>query len=83
MRISQGGHDVPTDKLVSRFPRTLANLQAAIRDLPHIFIYDNDDLSMPFRQVAVFQNGRRVSLQEPVSKWLKPLLPPRSSGKMG
>ncbi len=26
MRVSQGGHDVPTEKLQSRFPRTLKNL---------------------------------------------------------
>ena len=30
MRVSQGGHDVPSEKLASRFPRTLANLKAAI-----------------------------------------------------
>ena len=30
MRVSQGGHDVPTEKLVQRFPRILANLKAAI-----------------------------------------------------
>ena len=29
MRVSQGGHEVPSEKLVSRYPRTLANLQAA------------------------------------------------------
>ena len=32
MRVSQGGHDVPTEKLLTRYPRTLANLKAAIRD---------------------------------------------------
>ena len=36
MRVSQGGHDVPTDKLEARFPRTLANLRNALRELPHI-----------------------------------------------
>jgi len=36
MRISQGGHDVPQAKLIERFPRTLANLQAAIGQLPHV-----------------------------------------------
>ena len=30
MRVSQGGHDVPAEKLVARFPRTMANLKAAI-----------------------------------------------------
>ena len=33
MRVSQGGHDVPNEKLIARFPRTLANLQAALRGI--------------------------------------------------
>jgi predicted ABC-type ATPase len=74
MRISQGGHDVPPEKLVARFPRTLANLKAAIRELPHVLIFDNDDLRTPFRQVAVFENGRRVGRKTRVPQWLKPLL---------
>ena len=75
MRVSQGGHDVPADELIARFPRTLANLQAALRELPHALIFDNDDLRTPFRQVAVFQNGQRVRLNPPIPSWLKPLLP--------
>jgi len=75
MRVSQGGHDVPADKLTSRFPRVLANLKAAIRQLPHVWIFDNDDLRTPFRRVAVFQDGRSVALNEPIPSWLQPLLP--------
>ena len=41
MRVSQGGHDVPARKLMSPYPRTLANLKAAIGVLPHIFFFDN------------------------------------------
>ena len=74
MRVSQGGHDVPTEKLIARFPRTLANLQAALRELPNVPIFDNDDLRTPFRQVAVFQNGAQLSLNQPVPRWLKPML---------
>lgn len=74
MRVSQGGHDVPTEKLVARFPRTLANLKAAIRELPQVRLFDNDDWGTPFRQVAVFEQGREVSLRQPVPKWLQPLL---------
>jgi predicted ABC-type ATPase len=74
MRVSQGGHDVPAKKLVTRFPRTLANLKMAIRDLPQVWIFDNDDLRTPFRQVAVFENGRPLRLREPVPEWLAPLL---------
>ncbi len=74
MRVSQGGHDVPPEKLIARYPRAMTNLETAIRELPHVFIFDNDDLRTPFRQVAVFQNGRRGSLNKPAPKWLKPLL---------
>ena len=74
MRVSQGGHDVPTEKLIARFPRTLANLSAAIRELPCVLVFDNDDLRTPFRQVAVFVNGRSLLLKQPVPSWLLPLL---------
>ncbi|MFA5192910.1 MAG: zeta toxin family protein [Verrucomicrobiia bacterium] len=74
MRVSQGGHDVPAEKLVARFPRTLANLKMAIRELPHVLIFDNNDLRTPFRLIAVFENGERMTLNEPVPEWLKPLL---------
>ncbi len=75
MRVSQGGHDVPDDKLRSRFSRTLANLQAAIARLPHVLIYDNSDLNLPYRQVAVFDRGELRHLGEPVPEWLQPAIP--------
>ena len=101
MRVSQGGHDVPAEKLVARLPHTtaasrltrlprtaapavsrvpqgytsgLANLKTATRELPQVWIFDNDDLQAPFRHVAVFENGQRVTLNEPVPEWLAPLL---------
>ncbi len=75
MRVSQGGHDVPDDKLQSRFSRTLANLGAAIARLPHVIIYDNSDLNVPYRLVAVFEHGQLRHLQEPIPEWLRPVLP--------
>lgn len=70
MRVSQGGHDVPSEKLISRFPRTLANLQAAIRELPYVLIFDNDDLVTPFRKAAAIERGRLVWAADPVPAWL-------------
>ena len=69
MRVSQGNHDVPTEKLKSRFPRTLANLKAAIRDLPHVLIYDNTDLRHPFRQLAVFESGQCLEKSNKLPRW--------------
>jgi predicted ABC-type ATPase len=74
MRVSQGGHDVPSEKLVSRFPRTLANLRAALRDLPYVLIFDNDDLRTPFRRVAVFVQGRLVRSSKRLPSWLASLM---------
>ncbi|MBI2479485.1 MAG: zeta toxin family protein [Planctomycetia bacterium] len=74
MRVSQGGHDVPMDKLRSRYPRTLANLKSAIHELPHVLIFDDDDLRTPFRRVAVFEDGQLSFRQNPLPRWLTKLL---------
>jgi predicted ABC-type ATPase len=74
MRVSQGGHDVPREKLQKRFPRTLANLRAAIRQLPSVLVYDNTNLDRPFHKVAEFRDGRLVSQAEPLPRWLAGLL---------
>jgi predicted ABC-type ATPase len=71
MRVTQGGHDVPAEKLHARFPRTIANLSAAIRKLPHILLFDNSDLSRPLRQVALFEQGRLVQSAEPPPEWVR------------
>jgi predicted ABC-type ATPase len=74
MRVSQGGHDVPLQKLVTRFPRTLANLKTAIPVLPKVIIFDNEDLSTPFKRAAEFENGKATFLAKPMPVWLAPLL---------
>ncbi len=80
MRVSQGGHDVPSDKLVARFPRTMANLRGAIGELPYVMIFDNDDLAAPFRAVAVVHNGRVVWSADQLPEWLRGLLPAGPDG---
>jgi predicted ABC-type ATPase len=75
MRVSQGGHDVPAEKLAARFPRVMANLAAAIRELPCVLVFDNDDLRTPFRHVAVFMNGHPVMLKQPLPAWLRRAMP--------
>lgn len=70
MRVLQGGHDVPDAKLAARFSRTQANLARAIRSLPHVLVFDNNDLTSPFRQVAEFREGKPISLRPPLPAWL-------------
>jgi len=75
MRVTQGGHDVPSEKLAARFPRTVFNLLAALGELPCVLVFDNDDLADPFRLVAVFLNGKPAEVHEPIPAWLRPALP--------
>jgi predicted ABC-type ATPase len=44
MRVLKGGHDVPADKIVERFPRVMANLKRALTELSNVRVYDNSDL---------------------------------------
>ena len=70
MRVLQGGHDVPADKIIARYPRTLVNLERAVHALPHVLVFDNSDLSRPFRKVAEFCDGAAVAMVDPLPAWL-------------
>jgi predicted ABC-type ATPase len=70
-RVANGGHDVPTEKLEARFPRTLENLRRAVREVPHVLLLDNSDEDRPFRAVATFDHGQLVDAREPVPDWAR------------
>ena len=70
MRVLQGGHDVPSKKLKERYPRTQRNLAIAIRELPHVLVYDNGDLRRPFRKVAEFEGGKVTEQHALLPRWL-------------
>ncbi len=71
MRVLRGGHNVPSEKLRSRFPRTLSNLQMAISRLPNVFVFDNSDLCRPFRFVAAYKSGQLTDQSPPIPSWLE------------
>lgn len=70
MRVSQGGHDVPIEQLVGRFPRILANLARALDALALVQLFDNSDLASPFRLVAISRNGRLERMSTAACRWL-------------
>ena len=75
MRVLEGGHSVPQNKLASRFPRTMENLRLAILRLPLVFVYDNDDLRDPYRFVLAASNGAVLEKARYLPAWLTPALP--------
>lgn len=78
MRVSQGGHDVPDEKLVARYPRIQENLRLAIVSLPHVLVFDQSNLDHPYRLIAVFEHGEVDYLADPVPDWFTKLLPPNT-----
>ena len=74
MRVSKGGHDVPREKLVSRLPRTFANLQRALALLPYVLVFDNSKLSQPYQFVAEYRDGRMVRSGENLPVWFEALI---------
>lgn len=71
MRVLQGGHDVPRAKLEARFPRTLENLTRALATLPNVIVYDNSDLTHPYREVLRKIDGAVAAAASPLPAWLR------------
>ncbi len=67
-RVRHGGHDVPHDRIESRYYRSLANLPAALLVAHEATIFDNSSSTEPMRPVAEW-NGREISHQMPLGTW--------------
>ena len=73
--VSRQGHDVPTDKIQSRYGRTRANLPGAIAAASIAVLLDNDLAHSPYRFVALFESGSLVSSSGLAPDWAKAVLP--------
>ena len=74
MRVSQGGHDVPEEKLKERYPRILSNLKRGFVEIANVWVYDHSDLELGYRLVATREGGQQVKLHGSTPGWLSPLL---------
>lgn len=59
-RVLAGGHDVPEEKIRSRFSRLWAYLRDGIGLCAETLVYDNSRARQPYRPVAHFVDGRLV-----------------------
>jgi predicted ABC-type ATPase len=60
LRHARGGHDVPTDKVVSRWSRSIAMLGRMVGKLDRLFVFDNTRPEGP--RLIAFGIGRQVTL---------------------
>lgn len=80
LRVTKGGHDVPPDRIVQRWHRSIAQLPAALAIADAALIYDNSDAAAPFRLIASKADGM-VSLATAglLPRWFGDLLPQLTS----
>jgi predicted ABC-type ATPase len=69
-RVKQGGHDVPADKIVGRYERTMNYLLDAIRLVDRAYLFDNS--SVKLKLFAISQNDE-ISLVDSnfVPQWFQ------------
>ena len=72
-RVDEGGHTVPAEKILSRLPRTLANVRSTLPLASEVHILDNSLLDQPFQRLATLRDGA-LTLHAPVPQWLAMLL---------
>lgn len=70
-RVADGGHDVPADRLRERYPRVLANLRAALRQLDLVVVLDNSEVADVYREIAVYEGGEEAWVARPLPDWFK------------
>ncbi|MEO6078635.1 MAG: AAA family ATPase [Steroidobacteraceae bacterium] len=59
-RVRRGGHSVPDDKLLARFPRTQENAAKALAIADLGLMLDNSSAKQPYQLVEIWQGGNRV-----------------------
>ena len=59
-RAKEGGHNVPVDKIISRIPRTLANVKTAIPLCDEVWVLDNSRVDNPYQPVVTMKNGLKL-----------------------
>jgi predicted ABC-type ATPase len=75
-RVHLGGHSVPTDKIISRIPRTIENLQHAISLCDQALLLDNSELTNPYVRQALYRNNKWVELAVPLKPWAREFINP-------
>lgn len=74
-RVREGGHDVPAEKILSRYPRTLANLAKALPLADVAFLYDSQDSQQGgLQHVATCKQSVLIEGVKTFPAWVKLVL---------
>ncbi len=71
-RVLSGGHDVPDDKIFSRYVRSLDLLLDAVRHTNRAYLFDNSRQGGEHLWVAEITDGRELELKcDPMPTWFR------------
>lgn len=74
-RVAEGGHPVSTERVVSRYPRTLTNLRPAVRLADAAVLYDTHDTTPGTHTAVELCRGNWTQeLVEPLPQWARQCL---------
>ncbi len=73
-RVAEGGHNVPSEKIISRIPRTMQYVSNALALVDTVQFYDNSSHNEPFASIASINNGRLLIQQQSLPEWAKRML---------
>lgn len=69
-RVQKGEHDVPRDKIVERYPRSLENLFPALQYCRRAYIFDNSSKSMKLIAEKNPENSLTILKEDPIPIWI-------------
>ncbi|VAW96554.1 hypothetical protein MNBD_GAMMA21-1049 [hydrothermal vent metagenome] len=73
-RVNEGGHNVPTEKIVSRIPRTMQYVSEALALVDVAQFYDNSLHDKPFTSIASITDSELQIQQQPLPEWAEVML---------
>jgi len=63
-RVGKGGHDVPADRIVARYERSMANLRRVLPIVDRAYIFDNSIDDQPVIRWARLREGNIIRTAE-------------------
>lgn len=73
-RVSEGGHDVPADKVVSRIPRLLQHVRTTLPLCDVARVYENSSAGQPFLPIFTVTHASLERHVDPLPDWAEGLL---------
>lgn len=74
-RVREGGHNVPAQRILDRYPRTMANLKKAVRLADLAFIYDAAEVEQGAQVlIAICEKAKTTLLADKLPGWAAILL---------